>query len=124
MGSFIEINDTLQITQNQGFPSKELDIKKHLKKPYTIEKFADKIFEFKDKPNIRIYQLPPVRNFLVENVGGKWVYWGTCHILEIHHDYRTKTTSGKFKIVHINTPDQMKVAFNVIDRVKGNDYFA
>lgn len=28
MGSYIEINDTLQITKEQGFP-KELDWKKH-----------------------------------------------------------------------------------------------
>ena len=34
MGSYVEINDTLQITKQQGFP-KELDWKKHLKVPYT-----------------------------------------------------------------------------------------
>lgn len=31
MGSYIEINDTLQITREQGFP-KELDWRKHKKK--------------------------------------------------------------------------------------------
>ena len=30
MGSYIELNDTLQLTTEQGFP-KELDLKKHLK---------------------------------------------------------------------------------------------
>ena len=36
MGSYVEINDTLQITKEQGFP-KELNWKKHLKVPYTAE---------------------------------------------------------------------------------------
>jgi|GEM_PF-2086608 len=74
MGSYIEINDTLQITNEQGFP-KELVYKKHLEKNFTPEDFKEKIFEFKDKPNIRIYHMPPVRNFLVQNIDGKWLYW-------------------------------------------------
>lgn len=86
MGSFVEINDTLQITKEQGFP-KELDWKQHLKAPYIAEQFKDKIFEFKNKPSIRNYQMPPVRNFLVENINGKWLYWGLIHILEVKHDY-------------------------------------
>ena len=35
MGSYVEINDTLQITKEQGFPE-ELDWKKHLKKQIHI----------------------------------------------------------------------------------------
>ena len=81
MGSFIEINDTLQITKEQGFPQ-ELDWKQHILKPYTAEQFQDKVFEFKDKSGIRLYKVPPVRNFLVENIDGKWLYWGLIHILE------------------------------------------
>ena len=33
MGSYVEINDTLQITREQGFP-KELSLEQHLKNPY------------------------------------------------------------------------------------------
>ena len=33
MGSYVELNDTLQITKEQGFPE-ELDWKQHLKNPY------------------------------------------------------------------------------------------
>ena len=62
MGSFIKINDTLQLTAEQGFP-KELDYEKHKIKPLTADDFKGRIFEFKDKPEIRIYQQPPVRNF-------------------------------------------------------------
>lgn len=117
MGSYIEMNDTLQITKEQGFP-KELDWREHLKNPYTAEQFKDKIFEFKDKPSIRNYQIPPVRNFLVENIDGKWLYWGLIYILEIKHDYINRTTSGKFKIIHINKPAEMEMAHNLIDRNK------
>jgi len=80
--------------------------------------FKDKIFEFKDKPNIRNYHMPPVRNFLVENIDGKWLYWGMIHITEVKHDYINKTTSGKFKIIYINKPDEMEMAHNLIDRNK------
>ena len=114
MGSFIEINDTLRITKEQGFPA-GLDIKKHIEQPYKIEDFKNKIFEFKAKPKIRVYKIPPVRNFLVEDIDGKWLYWGRCHIIEINHDYLKQETSGKFKIIAINTPVQMKQAFELID---------
>lgn len=115
MGSYVEINDTLQITKEQGFP-KKLDWKQHIVKPYDAEQFKDKVFEFKNKPNIRNYHMPPVRNFLVENVNGKWIYWGLVHVLEVNHDYINKTTSGKFKITYINSPEEMKLAHNIIDR--------
>ena len=104
MGSFIEINDTLQLTKDQGFP-RELDYVSHKKKPFLSSDFKDQVFEFKNKSNVRIYKLPPVRNFLVENINGKWLYWGLIHIIEIHHDYVQKITSGKYKIIHIYSPD-------------------
>jgi len=122
MGSFIEINDTLQLTKAQGFPS-ELSLEKHVEKPYSLDEFKDKIFAFQGKPDIRIYKTPPVRNFLVENREGKWIYWGQVHILEVTCDYVNKTTSGKFKIIRINTPEDMKTAFAVIDSRPGMNYF-
>lgn len=122
MGTFIETNDTLQITKEQGFPV-ELNLETHLNTPFTVNDFKDKIFEFKNKSNIRIYQQPPVRNFLVENKDGKWIYWGLVHVLEITHDYKDKTTSGKFKIIYINTPEEMKVSHRIIDRNSETDFF-
>ncbi|MBU0953081.1 MAG: hypothetical protein KKA90_01515 [Nanoarchaeota archaeon] len=121
MGSLIEINDTLQISKEQGFPE-VLDYEKHKIKPFTADDFKDKIFEFRDKPKIRIYKLPPVRNFLVQNIGGKWLYWGLVHVLEIHHDNVKRTTSGKFKIIYIYTPEEMKQAHKLIDRNKETDF--
>ena len=41
MGSFIEINDTLRITKEQGFPA-ELDLQTHLANPYTLDNVKDK----------------------------------------------------------------------------------
>jgi len=122
MGSLIEINDTLQISIEQGFP-KELDYEQHKIKPFTAEDFADKIFEFRDKSKIRIYQTPPVRNFLVQNINGKWLYWGLVHITEIVHDNIKQTTSGKFKIIYIYTPEEMRQAYQLIDRRKEMDFF-
>jgi len=115
MGSIIEINDTLQITREQGFPA-DLDIEKHKSTPFTAEQFTDRVFEFRDKPGIRFYQSPPVRNFLVENREGKWIYWGLVHIVEITHDHVGKTTSGKYKIIYLNTPEEMNKAHDLIDR--------
>ncbi|MEK7552082.1 MAG: hypothetical protein AAB534_01565 [Patescibacteria group bacterium] len=115
MGSIIEINDTLQISKEQGFPV-DLDYGKHKINPLKVEQFSDRIFEFRNKPGIRLYQSPPVRNFLVENRNGKWIYWGLIHILEITHDHINKTTSGKYKIIYFNTPDEMNKAHELIDR--------
>lgn len=122
MGSIIEINDTLQLTSEQGFPA-VLDLETHLKIPFKSENFDEKIFEFKNKPGVRVYQAPPVRNFLVENKNGKWIYWGLVHILNITHDYENKTTSGKFKIIYLYTPDEMRKAHDLIDRNKETEFF-
>lgn len=122
MGSLIEINDTLQISKEQGFPQ-ELDYATHLKKAFSAKDFEGRVFEFKNKSNIRIYKAPPVRNFLVENINGKWLYWGLVHIIEITLDYEKKMTSGKFKIIYINTPEEMKAAHQLIDRNPETNYF-
>lgn len=122
MGSLIEINDTLQITSQQGFP-KELNIKKHLTKPYLIKDFKEKVFEFKDKDNIRIFHLPPVRVFFAQNIKGVWLYWGLVEIIELKLNMIKKTTSGKFKIVKIFTPEEMRNAEAVLHNLNSLTYF-
>jgi|SRR3989344_7218129 len=123
MGSVIELNDTLQLTLEQGFPS-ELDIARHLISPIEFTEVKDKVFEFKDKKDLRVYQVFPVRNFLVENRGGKWIYWGLVHILELNLDYQKKTTSGKFKIIHLNSPAEMQAMFKLTDQRPEYNYFS
>lgn len=122
MGSFIETNDTLQITTEQWFPE-ILNLETHLHTPYQAKDFEWKIFEFHNKPKIRIYHAPPVRNFLVENRAGKWIYWGLIHVLEENHDMEHLTTSWKYKILYIYTPEEMKIAHKLIDRNPETDYF-
>jgi len=123
MGSLIEINDTLQLTKEQGFPE-ALDLNNHLKNPLRAEQFSDTIFEFHSKAKIRFYQVPPVRNFLVENRDGRWIYWGLVHMFEIRHDYQNHTTSGRFKIIYIYPPEEMKQAHDLIDRNADTNYFS
>jgi len=122
MGSLIEINDTLRITKEQGFPA-ELDIAAHLEKPYVLADVADKVFAFQAKPDIRLYKIPPVRNFLVQELDGKWIYWGLCHILSIQQDYVKRETSGTFTIIRLNNPEEMKQAFALVDTRPELNYF-
>lgn len=123
MGSIIETNDTLQITPKQGFPA-ELVLERHLQEPYELKDFENKIFEFRDKPGLRVYHAPPVRNFLVENRDGKWIYWGLAHILETTLDLVNKKTSGKFKVIKLYTPEEMKEVFSLTDGMAKTNYFA
>ena len=108
MQSLIELNDTLQITTEQGFPSDDLDLRKHRENTITAKDFAGRVFKFKDKPGARIYHPAPIRVFLVHNVNGKWLYWGKIAIIEqtITADIdENKRTSGKYKIIEVYDPD-------------------
>ena len=121
MGSDIELNDTLQITTQQGFP-RELDLAQHMRSPIRVQDFDARIFEFQGKPGLRVYHAPPVRNFLVHNVDGKWIYWGLIHITELHLNYSNRTTSGKFRLLYLYTPDEMQAAHDLIDRNSATKY--
>ena len=102
--------------------NKELDYEQHKIKPFVTSDFEDKIFYFKYKPKVRIYQLPPVRNFLVQNINGKWLYWWLVDIIEVLHDNIKQTTSGKFKITYIYTLEEMKQAYKLMDRRENIDF--
>ena len=108
MGSYLEFNDTLQITTEQGFP-KELDLEAHLREPLSAKDFEGRVFEFYDKPNMRVYHPAPVRVFLVHNIGGKWLHWGKVHIIEQTIHAETQTTSGKYRIVQVYEPEFMRL---------------
>ena len=107
MGSYIEFNDTLQLTTEQGFP-KELILEKHLQHPFTANDFAGRVFSFQNKPRARLFHLAPTRVLFVHNIDGKWLYWGHAHIIEQTIDAKTETTSGKFVITQIYTPEHQK----------------
>lgn len=124
MGSIIEINDTLQITTEQGFPA-ELDLEKHKKGILNTDEIIGKTFEFKNKPEIRVFQKPPFRNFFAHNEGSEpWTYWGHIEITELTLDYVNNTTSGKFQITKIYSPEEIEDANKIIDaaRFKEQDH--
>ena len=125
MGCAYEINDTLLLSQDQGFPSDVFSYEAHVAKPVTTADVAGKVFKFHDKPAARAFQLDPVRVFLVENTtNDKWLVWGKAFIesLTIEHVNTTVDpsnaikfepgdwmTSGTFKVVEVYDPDYQKV---------------
>jgi len=117
MGTKIEFNDTLVLTQAQGFPAAIFDLNTHLKTPVLAESLKDKIFHFQ-KDEARFFHLDPVRIFLVQNIDGKWLHWGQVLIqsqsiekmFDDHaHWLQEWTPSGTFKVVKIHHPDYQKL---------------
>ncbi len=132
MGTMIEVNDTLQLTAEQGFPAKLLDREKHCKKPVRPEAVAGRIFKFHDKPVRRIFQLDPVRVYFVQNIGGKWLFWGHVFIQSLTIAKRLApdgswkeddwVTSGTFLITEIYEPDYQK-EFTLREAPADRNYF-
>ncbi len=114
MGSFVEINDTLELTVAQGFPEEVFNLERHRTKPITLADVKDKIFHFKDKPAARIFQLDPVRVYYVHNINGKWLFWGRVFIqsetiykkLDAHGNWNPGDwlTSGTYKVIDVYDP--------------------
>ena len=124
MGSFVELNDTLQITSEQGFPEDILNLEKHKKSPITLNGVKDKIFDFHDKSNARVYHNPPTRCFLVHNIEWKWLYWGKIMMIEqtISSEGKDHKTSGKYKIIDIYGPEYQEL-FTKNESPEGKSYF-
>lgn len=93
MGSVIIMNDTLQITTEQGFPEKP-----ELEKEYSFK-----------KEKLRQYRLPPVRVFLAHNTGKKWDYIGEAIITELTLLPLEEKTTGKFKIVKLYNDEHRRI---------------
>ena len=118
MGSFVEINDTLELTTEQGFPSEIFDLNKHNESPISLEDVEGKVFEFKNKPSARIFQIDPVRVFFAHNIDGKWLFWGRVLIQsqqivkELNDDGswdgKSWITSGTYKILNVYDPEYQK----------------
>ncbi len=132
MGSYIEVNDTLQITVAQGFPSDVLDLARHQQAPIPLSAVAGQTFSFRGKANARIFQLDPVRVYLVENRDGKWIFWGKAAIQSqtiskklnadgawIPEDWET---SGTFKMIDLYEPDYQR-RFTVRESPQDKSFF-
>ncbi len=119
MWSYIEFNDTLQITSEQWFPS-EMRLEKHLVQPFTIKDFEGKIFAFHGKEGKRIFHSPPTRVFLVHNIADRWLYWWHCLVVEQSIDGLKNETSGKFIITKVYSPEyQKQISMWEVDEGKG-----
>ena len=132
MGSSIEINDTLQITTDQGFPADILNLEKHLENPIKLEDIKDNKFLFSKKENARIFQLDPVRIYLVQNINSKWLFWGKALIQtqtiakKVNADGSWTSgnweTNGVFQILEIYEPNYQR-EFTKRESPAGKSYF-
>ncbi|HSU72566.1 MAG TPA: hypothetical protein VLJ21_01825 [Candidatus Binatia bacterium] len=120
MGSMLEINDTLKISKERGFPA-ELTLEAHLKKPFTAQGFESRVFEFYNS-GLRSYHDAPTPVRLVEEIDGKWLYWGLAHIFKQTRDTTINRTSGKFTIVKIYDPVYQKLVTEN-ESPKGKSFF-
>ena len=132
MGSLIELNDTLPISADQGFPVHLLDLKKHIENPISLQTLSGFVFSFHKKDNARIYHTDPVRVFLVQNSDNKWLFWGKILIqsqsitkkLDTHGNWKTGEweTSGTYLITDIYEPEY-QVLFTKRESPPGRSYF-
>ena len=118
MGSIIEINDTLKISKQRGFPA-DLNLEEHVNDPSNSRQFLNKHFTF-SKPDERLYHRPPVRVFLVEEVGDKWLYWGNAFILQ--QTISDGETSGVYEIIKIYDPEFQR-RMTIEESPSGKSYF-
>jgi hypothetical protein len=121
VGSYVELNDTLQITTEQGFPADRLVLSQHVEAPYRASDFENEEFSFSGKPGARVFHTPPCRVFLAHNIDGRWLYWGHVSITEqtIHSD--SDTTSGKFVITKIYDPAHQR-AMSTLEVEPGKEF--
>jgi hypothetical protein len=132
MGSSLELNDTLQITTEQGFPADVLDLQRHQIQPITIADLGGRRFTFQGKPGARFFQLDPVRVYLVHNVNGKWLFWGHAFVQDqtiakqVGPDGTWMSgnwvTSGSFTVSQIYPPDYQKL-FTITESPPGLSFF-
>lgn len=138
MGSILEINDSLQITTEQGFPEDIFNLERHRANPITLEEIGDREFTFTGKTRPRFFHLDPVRVFWFHNINGRWLAWG--HIViqkqgitrnpKAEHtgavnvsDPEQWVTGGTYKVSQIYTPEYQE-SFTRNDLPPELSYFA
>ena len=119
MGSKIEINDTLKISRERGFP-RGLVLEDHLHDPKKAARFVGQEFDFWNKDE-RLYHTPPTRGFLVEEMpDGRWLHWG--HALVVQQTIKPGRTEGRYRIIKIYQPEYQMQA-TVEESPEGKSYF-
>ncbi|MBI2943834.1 MAG: hypothetical protein HYY25_06510 [Candidatus Wallbacteria bacterium] len=94
MGTQIEINDTLKLTAERGFP---------------VSPEVGQTYDF-SLPGARLFHRPPVRVFLVEELGGKWKFAGHALIVSQTIDSEADRTSGRFRILKLYDAEYARLA--------------
>lgn len=118
MGSLIEVNDTLKISTDRGFPA-GLRIEDHVSGRDSAALFVGQEFSFWNEGE-RLYHRAPTRVFLVEEINGKWLYWG--HALITEQTIMSGKTKGVFRITKIYDPKyQFQATQN--EAPEGKSYF-
>lgn len=121
MGSSIEINDTLKISKERGFPA-ILTLDTHVQTPRTLADLKNAVYNFWNADE-RLYHRAPTRVFLVEEINGKWLYWGHANVIEQTIDSEKHQTRGKFIVTRIYAPDyQRQITQN--ESPIGKSYFS
>ncbi len=143
MGSIIDLNDTLEITDAQGFPSDVFDLARHQRDPITIDQVAGRVFTFQGKVKPRVFQLDPVRVFFYHNLpdangNTKWLAWGEVLIQSLHiqknpnsehkgkrneSDPNQWITGGTYTMLKVYDPEYQRIATDH-QTPDGFDYFA
>lgn len=131
MGSFIEINDTLQLTAEQGFPTGVFDRDQHVQNPVRLTDVAGQIFHFLNKPSPRIFHLDPVRVYFAHNINGKWLFWGRI-VMETQTILKKRAadgswggewvTNGSYRVIDVYDPEYQKI-FTTREAPPGSNYF-
>ena len=140
MGCFYEINDTLLLTKDEGFPSDILNIERHRKTPVALKDVEGKIFSFRNKTAARAFQLDPVRVYFFERTeSDKWLGWGKVFIQSLTIERKKGlpptdpagpiifkgddwVTSGTFRFIEIYDPEYQKI-FTLHEAPKAWNYF-
>lgn len=119
MGSKFEFNDTLKLSKGNGFPS-DLDLDDFLEDPEAVAKrFLGTSHDF-EKSDVRIFHTGGTRVFLVEDVGGKWLYWGHAVLERLSTD--GEVTSGTYRITKLYDPAYQRLT-TINESPDGASYF-
>lgn len=131
MGNFVEFNDTLQITTEQGFPADILNLEEVENPDEAFQRVKGVLFSFSDKERARVYHLDPIWIRLVHNINGKWLFWGHAIIQsqqiskQIDSDgvwTGSWVTSGTYQIVKIFSKLEREIVTK-LESPKGASYF-
>ena len=76
MGSMLEINDTLQLTTEQGFPAETLRSRAAPPGADHARRGEGHGVRVQGQARARFFHLDPVRVYWYHNIDGRWLAWG------------------------------------------------